>query len=63
MNAIIDVNGVVLETERLILREWKPIDLSDFYEYVSVKGVGETAGWSAHKNIKGSQKILQMSIE
>lgn len=63
MNAIIDVSGVVLETERLILREWKPTDLADFYEYASVKCVGEMAGWSAHKDIEESQEILKMFIE
>ena len=48
MNATFKINGKVLETQRLILREFKENDLTDFYEYASVDGVGEMAGWSHH---------------
>lgn len=47
-----------LETERLILRNWKESDLDDFYEYARVDGVGEMAGWPHHQNIAESQRIL-----
>ena len=50
MNANIDVRGVVLETDRLILREWKLSDLDDLYEYASVPDVGERAGWPHHQS-------------
>ena len=49
MNTYIDITGVVLTTKRLILREWKEDDLDDFYEYASVPGVGEMAGWHFHE--------------
>ena len=62
MNAKIDVTNVVLETERLILREWKLSDLDDFYEYASVIGVGEMAGWPHHKNKEESLEILNRFI-
>ena len=52
MNATFKINGKVLETQRLILREFKEEDLTDFYEYASVDGVGEMAGWSHHENIE-----------
>ncbi len=45
MNAVIDLKNVCLETERLILREWQETDLADFFEYASVDGVGQMAGW------------------
>lgn len=45
MNAEIDISNVKLETERLILRAWKIADLDNFFEYASVNGVGEKAGW------------------
>ena len=45
MNADFRINGKVIETERLILRPFKQTDLEDFYEYASVEGVGEMAGW------------------
>ena len=62
MNAIFSINNVVLETERLILRGWKIEDLSDFYEYAKVDGVGEMAGWPHHNNTEESLKILNNFI-
>lgn len=58
MNAPIDVSKTVLRTERLILRPWKVSDLADFFEYASVDGVGQRAGWLPHKTIDESRKIL-----
>ena len=46
MNAPIDAANIRIETERLILRSWRESDLQDFYEYASVPGVGEMAGWN-----------------
>ena len=48
MNASIDITGIVLRTERLILRPWKQEDLDDFFEYARVDGVGQMAGWLPH---------------
>ena len=45
MNANVDLTGVVLETDRLIIREWSEMDLEDFFEYAKVDGVGQMAGW------------------
>ena len=63
MNAVVDLTHVVLETERLILRNWNYSDLDDFYEYASVEGVGERAGWSHHESKSESQAILERFIE
>ncbi len=52
-----------LETERLILRNWKQSDLDDFFEYASVDGVGEMAGWPHHENKETSQDILNSFIK
>lgn len=30
-----------LETERLIMKNWKEADISDFYEYAKVEGISE----------------------
>ena len=54
---------ILLETERLILRAWKITDLDDFFEYASVNGVGEKAGWEHHKSKDKSLEILKMFIE
>ena len=62
MNIDIDVTDVVLKTERLTLRNWKLSDLDDFYEYCSVDGVGQMAGWLPHKNKEESLSILNHFI-
>ena len=62
MNAKIDITNVVIETERLILREFKQSDLKDFFDYASVPGVGERAGWPHHESIETSKKILSNFI-
>lgn len=63
MNAQINISNVILETDRLILRAWEITDLDDFFEYASVKGVGEKAGWEHHKSKDKSLEILKMFIE
>ena len=63
MNAIFTVNGKRIETERLILRGFEQSDLEDFYEYASVEGVGEMAGWAHHESIDKSAEILGRFIE
>ena len=62
MNANFKINGIVIETERLILRPFEQSDLDDFYEYASVEGVGEMAGWKHHENKEKSQSILDLFI-
>ena len=62
MNADFKINGLIIETERLILRPFNQSDLHDFYEYVSVEGVGEMAGWQHHESIEKSQEILDIFI-
>ncbi len=63
MNAKIDITGVKLETERLILREWYLSDLDDLFEYASIPGVGEMAGWPHHPNKEESLIRLKKFIE
>ena len=62
MNANFYLNGLTIETERLILRPWKQTDLDDFFEYASVDGVGEMAGWKHHENKEKSQSTLDLFI-
>ena len=63
MNVEFVINGHTIETERLILRPFRQDDLQDFYEYASVEGVGEMAGWQHHGNIEKSQEILEHFIK
>lgn len=63
MNAEIDISRVVLTTERLVLRPWRLSDLEDFYEYASVDGVGQMAGWKPHENKEESLAVLRRFID
>ena len=62
MNPPIDISAVTLKTDRLRLRPWQPTDLDDLYAYASVDGVGQMAGWTPHKNIEESKRILDAFI-
>ena len=62
MNKRIDITNVVLTTDRLTLRPWRESDLNDFYEYASVDGVGQMAGWNPHRNVEESNIILSHFI-
>ena len=63
MNAEFDVTGIVIETSRLILREWKISDVDDMFEYASVPGVGEMAGWPHHPDWETSEYRVNKFIE
>jgi len=63
MNAQIDISGIRLHTERLILRPWREEDLGNFFAYASVDGVGQMAGWTPHKNMEESRNILSHFIK
>ena len=63
MNKQIDITNVVLTTDRLTLRPWRESDLNDFYEYASVDGVGQMAGWNPHRNLEESERILDSFIK
>ncbi len=52
-----------LETERLILRPWRPEDIDDFFEYARDPEVGPNAGWPPHKDKGMSLNILQSFME
>ena len=62
MNAQIDITGIRLTTERLVLRPWRQDDLEDFFAYASVDGVGQMAGWMPHRNMEESRNILSHFI-
>lgn len=63
MNKQIDMSGITLKTQRLILRPWEERDLADFHEYAKVDGVGQMAGWIPHSSMEESKMILDKFIE
>ena len=62
MNAEFKINGTIIETDRLILRAFRQSDLQDFYQYASVEGVGEMAGWHHHESINKTREILDLFV-
>lgn len=62
MNGKIDITDVAIKTERLLLRPFEESDLDDFFEYASVDGVGQAAGWAPHENKEKTQIILDEFI-
>lgn len=63
MNEKVDLSETILETPRLYLRPWRITDVDDFYEYASVDGVGQMAGWIPHGDKEESRQILNLFIE
>lgn len=59
----INIEGVKIVTERLVLRPFEEHDLNDLFEYARVAGVGESAGWKHHEDIEESNEILNRFIE
>ena len=62
MTAPIDITGVRLETPRLILRPWRYDEAEDLFDYASIEGLGQMAGWLPHKTIDESRAVLDMFI-
>jgi len=63
MDIQINTDNIVIETECLLLRGFRETDLADMYEYASVPGVGEMAGWPHHESIETSAYILRRFME
>ncbi|MBT9777226.1 GNAT family N-acetyltransferase [Clostridium sp. MCC353] len=62
MDIRINITNIQIDTKRLILRPWNENDLDDFYEYASVNGCGEMAGWRHHDSVEISNTILKSFI-
>lgn len=48
----------ILETDRIILRNWKKSDLQDLFLYAKDKRIGLNAGWKPHENLSDSRDYL-----
>jgi len=53
---------MVIETNRLILRNYRIDDLEDYYEYVSQKNVGPRCGWPPYTDINKAKERLEIEI-
>ncbi|NLT17869.1 MAG: putative ribosomal N-acetyltransferase YdaF [Firmicutes bacterium ADurb.Bin080] len=63
MDVKVDISNVALETSRTYLRPFKEEDIYDLFEYCSVPGVGEAAGWKHHEDMAKTKIILDMFIK
>ena len=52
-----------LETERLILREFRESDAEDLYEYARDPEVGPNAGWKPHESLDESRGVVKNFIQ
>lgn len=53
--------NIVLETERICLRNFCQQDINDMYEFCRQPEI-ETVGWAAHKNIEETKKVLDQWV-
>ena len=51
--------GVILETERLLLRPWRESDAPELYRYAKDPVVGPAAGWPPHTDVENSREIIR----
>ena len=50
---------MILETERLILRQGEEDDAGECYKYASDPRVGPAAGWPAHTSVENSRQVIR----
>ncbi|MFV0351691.1 MAG: GNAT family N-acetyltransferase [Oscillospiraceae bacterium] len=50
----------MIETPRLLLRDWRREDIEDVYEYSKHPQVGPNAGWAPHVNKKQTKEVLRL---
>ena len=50
---------MILETDRLVLRPWKPEDAEALYQYAKDPRVGPRAGWPVHSSVENSREIIE----
>ena len=51
-----------IETDRLILRDWKETDYLDLYEFISDDRVAQNTGYKAIKDLQASKNIIRTCI-
>lgn len=52
-------DGIILETDRILLRPWRESDAAALFRYASDPEVGPRAGWPPHQSEKESREIIR----
>jgi putative acetyltransferase len=52
-----------IETDRLVLRQFRYTDYEDLYEYAKNPHVGPNAGWKPHEDMDETKSILKNFVE
>ena len=52
-----------IQTERLLLRQWRESDYKDLYEYAQCEEVGPFAGWKPHKSEEESKEVISYFLK
>lgn len=47
-----------MQTDRLLLRPWRPADAEALYRYASDPAVGTAAGWPPHRSVAESREVI-----
>lgn len=55
--------SMIINTERLILRKWKPEDAEAMYELAKDPDIGPIAGWPPHKNVEESRYVIDNVLQ
>lgn len=55
--------NIRLQTERLILRQWRESDAGDLFSYARGPLVGPMAGWAPHRSIEESRRLIKRFME
>lgn len=58
-----DIEPIVLETERLILRKYKETDLDDYFEYAGHKDVGPRIGFEPYTDKNAALERIKLEMQ
>lgn len=50
---------MILETQRLILRQWREADAESLFRYASDPDIGPPTGWPPHESVENSREIIR----